>query len=136
MTVLRQVSRVARRLSRRRCWACNLLVHPGDRYVEQSNADGGRVFTVIAHAQCDDECAGGEMLDYGWLASDPSVGSEAWQLWYHRRAGLWHMARDMAFLFAQRVRVAMGRGAVPEALGDLAATYSPRRYSPTCDQKD
>lgn len=126
MTILRQVDRVARRLSKRQCCCCSLRLHPGDAYVEQAIADGGQVYTTVAHGQCFAEYDDG-WYDFGWLASDPSVGSEAWQAWYARRAAFGHLAQDLAFLFAQRVHVAMARGAKPEALGDLVAAYSPRR---------
>lgn len=127
MTVLRQVERVARRLSKRRCWICDLHIHPGDRYVDQSNVDDGRVYSTIAHEQCDGELERDELYEFGWLASEPYLGSEVWQAWYWSRAAFGRLARDLAFLFAQRVHVAMARGAKPEALGDLVAAYSPRR---------
>lgn len=127
MTVLRQVTRTARRLSKRQCWACNLRILAGDRYTERAVVEDGRIATVVEHEQCARECEAGEEYDWGFLASDPSVGSDGWQRWHHRRVGLGYLARDLAHLFAQRVAVAMARGAIPAALGDLVATYSPLR---------
>lgn len=127
MDILRQVDRVARKLSKRRCCCCSLRIHAGDAYVEQAIASSGHVYTTVAHDQCFGEYERGEWYDFGWLASDPSMGSEAWQRWYHSRAGMGDLVRDLAFLFAQRVHVAMARGATPSALGDLAAVYLPRR---------
>lgn len=62
--LLRQVTRVATRTLKNRCFLCLGDVRKGHSYVEASHADGGRVYSLYEHEICREIFT--EYMDDAW----------------------------------------------------------------------